>query len=481
MIKGPGGKENRVTELGNSPESRDIARLLHPYTNMVAHAEQGPMIVTEGSGVHVYDSEGRAYIEALAGLWCTSLGFGEPRLIEAATAQMRKLPYYHLFASKSHGPAIELADRLVEMMPWPMQRVFFQNSGSEANDTVVKLVWYYNNALGRPEKKKIISRLKGYHGVTVASASLTGLPYCHRDFDLPIANILHTDCPHHYHYAVAGETEEEFATRMADNLEALILDEGPETVAAFIAEPVMGAGGVIVPPRTYFEKIQAVCRKYDLLFIADEVICGFGRTGNMSGSETFGITPDIVVVAKALSSAYLPISAVVMTEEVAAPVCENTGRVGVFGHGYTYSGHPVAAAVTLETLNIYEERDILGHVREMAPVMQDGLRALADHPLVGEARGIGLIGAVEMVRDKANRAKFDAARGVGAYCAARVQEHGVIVRPLSGDVIALSPPLVIREDEIRQILTALEAGLDETWKWVQTFEQEPAESTETAA
>ncbi len=481
MIKPSGGKESRVKKIGNSPESRDIARLLHPYTNMVSHADQGPMIVAEGSGVHVYDNEGRAYIEALAGLWCTSLGFGEPRLIAAATEQMRKLPYYHLFASKSHGPAIELADRLVDMMPWPMDRVFFQNSGSEANDTVVKLVWYYNNAIGRPEKKKIISRLKGYHGVTVAAASLTGLPYTHTDFDLPIANILHTDCPHHYHYAVAGETEEEFATRLADNLEALILDEGPETVAAFIAEPVMGAGGVILPPRTYFEKIQAVCRKYDMLFIADEVICGFGRTGNMFGSETYGITPDIVVLAKALSSAYLPISAVVMNEKVAGPVCENTGKIGVFGHGYTYSGHPVAAAVALETLNIYEERDILGHVRRVAPAMQDGLRALADHPLIGEARGIGLIGAVEMVRDKETRAKFDAKRGVGAYCAARIQEHGVIVRPLSGDVIALSPPLVITEDEISQILSALKAGLDATWDWVQTFDQEREQSAETAA
>jgi len=457
-----------MTKLANSPHSRDIAHVLHPYTNMASHAEQGPMLIERGSGVWVYDDNGKAYIEGLAGLWCTALGFNEERLVQAATDQLRKLPYYHLFASKSHGPAIDLAERLVDMMPWPMDKVFFQNSGSEANDTVVKLVWYYNNAVGRPEKKKIISRIKGYHGVTVASASMTGLPYNHKDFDLPIKNILHTDCPHHYHFAEDGESEEDFASRLAASLEAMILEEGPETVAAFIAEPVMGAGGVIVPPRTYFEKIQAVCRKYDLLLIADEVICGFGRTGNMFGSETFGIEPDILVVAKALSSAYLPISAVVLSEAVATPICENSGRIGVFGHGYTYSGHPVAAAVAVETLKIYEERDILSHVRRVAPVLQDGLAALADHPLVGEARGVGLIGAVELIKDKDTRTNFDAKLGVGAHCGARIQDNGAILRPLGGDVIAMSPPLIISEDEIRQMLAALRAGLDETWEWVQT-------------
>src|SRR4029453_13357646 len=270
-----------------------------------------------------------------------------------------------------------------EITPVPTSKVFFCNSGSEANDTQVKLVWYMNNALGRPNKKKIASRLKAYHGVTIASASLTGLPNNHRDFDLPIANILHTDCPHHYRFAEAGESEEAFASRCAANLEKLILAEGPETIAPFIPEPVMGAGGVIVPPKTYFEKIQPILRKYDILLIADEVICGFGRTGNMFGSETFGIKPDIIPVAKALSSSYLPISAAIINEKVYAAVRDNSGKIGTFGHGHTYSVHPVSAAVALETLKIYEERDIMSQVRRVAPALQNALRRLAGHPLVG--------------------------------------------------------------------------------------------------
>ncbi|MEE8505211.1 MAG: aminotransferase, partial [Kiloniellales bacterium] len=283
----------------NSPEARDIASHLHPYTNARKHEEIGPLIISEGKGVYVYDNEGREYIEGLAGLWCTSLGFGEERLIKAATDQMRKLSYYHGFAHKTPEPVVDLAEKLLEIAPVKMSKVFFANSGSEANDTVIKLVWFYNNAIGRPEKKKIISRLKAYHGITVASGSLTGLPLNHRDFDLPIKNILHTACPHHYRFAEDGESEEDFASRLADELEQMILDEGPETVAAFIGEPVMGAGGVIVPPRTYWDKIQPVLKKHDVLLIADEVICGFGRTGNMFGCQTFGIKPDIMVVAKA--------------------------------------------------------------------------------------------------------------------------------------------------------------------------------------
>jgi len=283
-----------MTQRSNSASARDIAYHLHPYTNAVKHEAEGPLVLTEGKGVYVYDENGKAYIEGMAGLWCASLGFGEERLVEAATRQLRKLPYYHNFTHKAANVAIDLAEKLIEIAPVPMSKVFFTNSGSEANDTVVKMVWYYNNAIGRPQKKKIISRLKGYHGVTVAAASLTGLPTNHIDFDLPIANILHTDCPHHYRFGQEGESEEDFASRMAANLEKLILDEGPDTVAAFIAEPVQGAGGVIVPPATYFEKVQAVLKKYDILFIADEVITGFGRTGNMFGTETFRLQPDIM-------------------------------------------------------------------------------------------------------------------------------------------------------------------------------------------
>ena len=448
-----------MKNLPNSPESRDIASVLHAYTNLKAHQETGPLVIRKGKGIWVYDESGKGYIEGLAGLWCTSLGFGEERLVEAAARQMRELPFYHVFASKTHHPAIELAERLLALVPVPMSKAFFANSGSEANDSVVKLVWYYNNALGRPKKKKIISRLRGYHGVTVAAASLTGLPANHMDFDLPIANIIHADCPHYYRYGAEGETEEEFATRMAESLERQIQEEGPETVAAFIAEPVMGAGGVIVPPKTYFEKIQAVLKKYDVLFVADEVICGFGRTGNMFGTETFGLKPDIMTMAKALSSAYLPISAVLISEPIFQAISENSDKIGTFGHGFTYSGHPVPAAVAVETLKIYEERDIVGHVRSVMGRFQQRLHAYADHPLVGETRGVGLVGAIELVRDKASKEPFDPSHGLGAYVAAQAQENGLIVRAL-GDAIAFSPPLIMTEAEIDEMFDRFEIALE---------------------
>ena len=405
-----------MTQHPNSPESRDIATLVHPYTNLKKHQETGPTIMRRGEGIRVFDDTGKGYIEGMAGLWCASLGFAEERLVAAATKQMQELPFYHLFASKSHHPAIELAERLLALSPVPMSKVFFANSGSEANDTVVKMVWYFNNALGRPEKKKIISRLRGYHGVTVAAASMTGLPANHIDFDLPIQNIIHTLCPHHYRYGEDGESEEDFATRMADSLEEQILEEGPDTVAAFIAEPVMGAGGVIVPPRTYFDKIQAVLRKYDVLFIADEVICGFGRTGNMFGTETYNLKPDIMTMAKALSAAFMPISAVMMNDRVFDVISANSAKVGTFGHGFTYSAHPVPAAVALETLKIYEERDIVGHVQSVSGRFLQRLQQCAAHPLAGEVRGVGLIAAVELVQDKATKKPFDPAVGLGGVC-----------------------------------------------------------------
>jgi 4-aminobutyrate--pyruvate transaminase len=454
-----------MTIVPNSTAARDIAYHLHPYTNAVRHEAEGPLVMARGEGIYVYDEDGKEYIEGLAGLWCASLGFGEERLVEAAARQMRKLPYYHSFGHRVPDVVVDLAERLVKMAPVPMSHAFFCNSGSEANDTVIKLVWYYNNALGRPNKKKIIARLRGYHGVTVAAASLTGLPNNHRDFDLPIANILHTDCPHHYRGAEPGESEEAFAGRCAANLEKLILAEGPDTIAAFIAEPVMGAGGVIVPPKTYFEKIQAILRKYDILFIADEVICGFGRTGNMFGTETFGLKPDIMTVAKALSASYLPISGVIINEKLYKAIRDNTGKIGTFGHGYTYSGHPVSAAVALETLKIYEERDIMSQVRRVAPALQNGLRRFADHPLVGEVRGVGLVAAVELVKDKKTKEPFDPKLQVGPSLAQRAQDHGLLVRPLA-DSIAFCPPLIISEAQIGEVLTRFSRALDETQAWV---------------
>lgn len=445
----------------NSIASIDIASHLHPYTNLRQHQRQGPLVITEGRGIYVKDESGKEYIEAMSGLWCAALGFDEERLVEAATAQMRRLPFYHAFANKSHQPVAELAERLVGMMPVPMSKAFFNNSGSEANDTAMKLVWYYNNALGRPRKKKIISRLKAYHGVTVATASLTGLPANHRDFDLPIAGIRHADCPHHYRYAKPGESEEDFATRLAESLDAQIQREDPETVAAFIAEPVMGAGGVLLPPKTYFAKIQAVLKKHDVLLIADEVICGFGRTGNMFGSETYGLKPDILTLAKAVTSAYLPLSATIVSEDIYQAMLKQSDKLGAFAHGFTYSGHPVCCAVALEALKIYDERDIVGHVRRVAPRFQAGLQGFASHRFVGEARGVGLIGALEIVRDKASKASFDPARGAAALIGAACQERGLIVRPLGGDIIALCPPLIVTEAEIDEIWSRFGAALDE--------------------
>jgi 4-aminobutyrate--pyruvate transaminase len=403
--------------------SRDI-HSIHPYTNLKLHETQGPLVITEGDGVFVRDENGKTYLEALSGLWCVSLGFSEPRLAEAAYRQMLKLPYYHTFAHKAHDVGIELAEKLLSIAPVPMSKVFFVNSGSEANDTIVKLIWYYNNAQGRPAKKKIISRTKA-----------------------PIANILHIDCPHWYRFGQPGETEEAFATRMAASLEQRILSEGPETVAAFIAEPIMGAGGVLLPPATYFEKVQAVLKKYDVLLIADEVICGFGRTGNMWGTETYGLKPDMISCAKAMSSGYLPIGAVMVSEEIYGALSRQSEKIGVFSHGFTYSGHPVTSAVALETLKIYEERDLVSHVRKVAPRMQAALQRFADHPLAGEVRGIGLIGAIELVADKTTKASFDPKAGVGGFLAERAHHHGVIIRAL-GDTIAFCPPLIIQENEI---------------------------------
>jgi len=448
-----------------SLSARDIAYHMHPFTNARRLESEGPFVITRGNGIRIYDEEGRDYIDGLAGLWCASLGFSEKRLAEAAYKQMLELPYASTFGQRSHPKVIELAEKLISLMPVPMSKVFFNNSGSEANDSAAKLVWYYNNAIGRPRKKKIIGRMKGYHGITVASGSLCGLPYVHKDFDLPIPNVRHTDCPHYWRYGKPGESEQDFASRMAENLDALIEREGPETVAAFIAEPVQGAGGVVIPPRTYFAKIQEVLRRHDVLFIADEVICGFGRTGNMFGCETFGITPDILTCAKALSSAYLPISATVINEKLYQGLATQADKNGSFIHGFTYSGHPVCAAVALETLNIYEERDIVGHVRKISPRFVAGVQRFADHPLVGEVRTVGLMAGIELVHDKTTKQPFDAKAGVGAYFEDRAREHGLIMRG-RGEQLVLSPPLIITASEIDDMLGRLAHALDETETFV---------------
>jgi 4-aminobutyrate--pyruvate transaminase len=452
---------DRLTNM----QTRDVEALLHPYTNAVAHRQAGPHVIERGEGVYVYDSDGRKLLEGMAGLWCAGLGFGDAELIEAAKEQLDKLSYYHLFAGRSFEPAVELAEKLKEIAPVPMSKVFYQSSGSEANDTQVKMAWYYNNALGRPNKKKIIARVKGYHGVTVFAASLTGLPYNHKDFDLPVSDrIKHVATPHHWRGAHPGETEREFAARLAADLDAFIEAEGPDTVAAFIAEPIMGAGGVIVPTEGYFEAITPVLQKHDVLMIDDEVICGFGRTGNWFGATTMGMTPTSMSMAKQLTSAYVPLSAVAINQDMADAIEQNSHKIGLFGHGFTYGGHPLGCAVAVKTIEIYQRRDIVGHVRSIAPLFQQKLRSFADHPLVGEARGVGLMGALELSPDRKTAATFKTPGKVGAKLSAELLSRGVIGRAI-GDVMAFCPPMVITADQIEEMFAPMEASLDATLSW----------------
>jgi len=342
--------------------------------------------------------------------------------------------------------------------------VFFTNSGSEANDTVVKLLWYRNNALGKPAKKKFISRQNAYHGTTTVSASLTGLPANQRGFDVPLPGFLHVSCPHFYRYGRAGETEEQFADRLARELDDLIIKEGPETVAAFYGEPLMGAGGVIIPPKTYWEKIQKVCRKHDVLIVADEVICGFGRTGNMFGCETFDIKPDVMVVSKQLSSSYQPIAAILINDAVYQDIADQSQSIGTLGHGFTGSGHPVATAVALENLKIIEEEGLVQHAAEMGIILRKGLQQFADHPMVGEVRGVGLIAAVELVADRHTKEPFEAVGRLGRYLSSQTQERGMINRVM-GDALAFCPPLISVEKDINEILGVFASSLDATQHW----------------
>ncbi len=444
--------------------SRDIAHLIHPYTDARQHELDGPLVIDRGEGIYVYDSEGNRFIEGMAGLWSVAVGFSEPRLVEAAKRQLDRLPFYHLFGGKSHAPAIELAERLAQLAPKGLNHAFFTNSGSEANDTAVKLIWFYNNARGRPHKKKIISRHRAYHGVTVVSGSLTGLPGNHDGFDLPIPGMLHASCPHFWRNASPDESESEFSLRLATELEELILREGPENVAAFIGEPVMGAGGVIVPPQGYWQALQEVCRRHDVLLIADEVITGFGRTGRMFGSDTFAISPDVMVLSKQLTSSYMPLAAVMLSDEMYDVIADYSAHLKTLGHGFTGSGHPVAAAVALENLNVIRDKQLIEGVAEKGEIMQHALRQFAGHPLVGEVRGIGLIAAVELVSQKAEKKPFARPGVVGSYLIRRALAHGLIVRNL-GDIIAFCPPLIIEHSQIRDMVSSFEIALHETWTW----------------
>ena len=439
-----------------------MSSIIYPVTNLAA-VEQ--LNIVSGKGVYVYDDAGNQYLEGLSGLWCSALGYGNEELIAAINSQLKTLSYSHLFGGRTHPVVMELADKLAAMLPVPDARIFFSNSGSEANDSHIKMLRYYSNAIGKPQKKKIIALDRGYHGVTVAAASLTGLPVMHSHFDLPVEalGILRADCPHYFRGKVGDESEDEFVSRLLKNLEKLILEEGAETIAAFIAEPLMGAGGVIVPPEGYLPKVQALLNEHDIFLWADEVICGFGRTGNDFGSTTMGIKPDLMSLAKQLSSAYVPISAAVITGEMYEAMAHLSADVGMFGHGYTYTGHPVACAAALKALEIYERDDLFTRAAKMGGHMQSRLQEYAGHELVGEVRGKGLIGAIELVANKETGQAFSDGQ-VGAFAQRACQDASLLLRVVSGSSVAFCPPLIIEENQIDEMVekfgTALAATLE---------------------
>jgi 4-aminobutyrate--pyruvate transaminase len=438
-----------------------VTPLIYPTTNLAA-IEQ--LTIVRGEGIHVFDDAGRRYVDGLAGLWCVSLGHGNAELIDAITRQLETLPYSPLFGGRTHPPAMALAEKLAELVPVDDARIFLGLSGSDANDTHVKLLRYYFDVTGRPEKRRIITRDRGYHGVTVAAGALTALPAMHTHFQPPVEElgILRTTAPHFYRERQGNEDEAGFVARLAAELEALIEREDPSTIAAFLAEPVHGAGGVIVPPDGYYAAIQAVLRRHDILFIADEVICGFGRTGNDFGCTTFGIEPDLMTLAKQLSSAYVPISAAVIPGSMYEALVEPSARVGVFGHGYTYSGHPVACAAALTTLEIYQREQLFEHAARIGAYLQRRLRErFAEHPLVGEVRGVGLIAALELVANRLTGEPFEGG-AVGAAAQKACQDAGVLVRAMTGNTLALCPPLVIDQGGVDELIEGLERGLATT-------------------
>lgn len=467
VVGNPSQEENQLMKSAATTKQNDLASLIHPYTNLALHREVGPVVIAKGDGIRVIDDQGNAYIEAMSGLWSTALGFSEKRLVDAAVEQFKQLPYYHNFSHKTHAPAAALAAKLAELAPGDLNHVFFTNSGSEANDSVVKVVWYLNNALGRPAKKKFISRQQAYHGTTVASASLTGIPSIHRDFDIPAIPVHHLTCPNYYRHAKPGESEEAFSMRLANELERHILAEGPETIAAFIGEPLIAAGGVLPPPKGYWAAIQAVCKRYDILLVIDEIVTGFGRLGTMFGAQLYDIQPDIMVLSKQLTSSYQPLAALLVSDAINEVLVSQSDRLGAFVHGLTTSGHPVATAVALENISIIEERDLVGHVQRLAPVFQSRLRAFEDHPLVGDVRGVGLVGGIELVANKAQKQPFSQPGILGGYIFKQAHKHGLIIRSIY-DTVAFCPPLITTQEDVDAIFSAFERTLSDATDWARS-------------
>ncbi len=435
-----------LTELAKS----DVAHLMHGYTNLAQHSRTGPKIITRGKGIYIYDEQGREYIEAAAGMWCASFGFDEPELVEAAIKQLRALPYYHTLTSQSVTPAIRLAEMLAAIVPIKDSHIYLALSGSEANDFLVKFLWYYNNALGRTKKKKVIARMNGYHGATVVASSLTGITKNHAAFDLPLPGFLHTHDPHYSRNKLAGESESQFVDRILGDLDSMIRAEGADTIMAFMAEPVAAGGGVVIPPADYFEKLQALLKKHDILFLADEIVTGFGRTGNMFGCETYGIDPAAITMGKGLTGSYQPVAAIALRGDIYEVIAQGSDRIGSFAHGTTYSGYPVGAAVAVRALELMQERRIVEHVRRVSPQFLERLKRLERHPLILETRGVGLVGAFQLRDGKVTSTQLKA----------MAEDAGVIVRAVPvGASLALSPPLIITAAEIDELFDRIERVL----------------------
>ena len=441
----------------------DQKHLLHPQTNIADLLAEGPKIMESGQGIRITDVTGQQLIDGLAGLWCVNVGYGREEIAEVMKKAAENLSYFHSFSGMANPPEILLAEKLSAMAPGNLNRVFFGCSGSDANDTLLKVVWHYNYIKGRPEKKKIISRWFSYHGTSISTASLTGLPSFHAPYNLPIPEVRHTEMPHYYRNAGAGESEQAFVVRMVEALEDLILQEGPETIGAFIAEPVSGAGGVVAPPPGYFEAVQKVLKKHDILMIADEVICGYGRLGATFGSEIFNITPDLMSSAKGLTSGYFPLSAAHLTDEIWEVLKEGSEQTGNFAHGYTYSGHPVGCAVALKNLEIVEREGLVENARIMGKYLHRQLKkAFRDSPHVGEVRGCGLLAGIQLIADREKKAFFDVERKIPMRIQQAAYKRGLLCRNLpSVTTIALAPPLIVSEADIDEIVGLLKDAFDD--------------------
>lgn len=441
----------------NTLKQMDRDTFFHPFTHTKDHASGatgGPRIIKSGSGIRITDIEGNQLIDAFAGLYCVNIGYGRTEVADAMYEQAKELAYYHTYVGHASEAIIKLSKKIIDLAPEGMSKVYYGMSGSDANETQVKLVWYYNNVLGRPQKKKIISRHRGYHGASIVSGSLTGLPVFHQAFDLPISQVRHTTTPHYYWGAPEGMSEREFSTYCAQELEKMIIAEGPDTVAAFIGEPVLGTGGLVPPPEGYWDEIQAVLKKYDILLIADEVVCAFGRIGENFGCDKYNIKPDLITTAKGLTSAYAPLSAVIVGNKVWKVLEQGAEQMGPIGHGWTYSGHPIGAAAGLANLDIVMRENLAGNAKTVGTYLNEQMQAaLGDHPIVGEVRGVGLLCALEFVADPAKKTRFDAGLKVGPRISAACLEQGMIARAMPhGDILGFAPPLVITKEEVDEIV-----------------------------